>query len=88
MLNGETHFLIILYFFSTRLFTAALSDIRSPVNTCLATDDPYLLESTDKYDAVMFHWPSLCDYPYVSSRSQHQLFVMVIVHLSIEGYAL
>lgn len=26
---------------------------------------------------VMFHWPSLCDYPYVASRSEHQLFVMV-----------
>ena len=31
----------------------------------------------DEYDAIMFHWPSLCDYPYVASRSQHQLFVMV-----------
>lgn len=52
-------------------------DAKCPVNTCLATDDPYLLDSVDQYDAVMFHWPSLCDYPYVSSRSQHQLFVMV-----------
>ncbi|EFX69883.1 hypothetical protein DAPPUDRAFT_61832, partial [Daphnia pulex] len=48
-----------------------------PVTTCLATDDPYLLDSVDQYDAVMFHWPSLCDYPYVASRSEHQLFVMV-----------
>lgn len=52
-------------------------DAKCAVNTCLATDDPYLLDSVDQYDAVMFHWPSLCDYPYVSSRSEHQLFVMV-----------
>lgn len=52
-------------------------DAKCPVTTCLATDDPYLLDSVDQYDAVMFHWPSLCDYPYISSRSEHQLFVMV-----------
>ncbi|XP_057367054.1 LOW QUALITY PROTEIN: alpha-(1,3)-fucosyltransferase C-like [Daphnia carinata] len=52
-------------------------DAKCPVTTCLATDDPYLLDSVDQYDAVMFHWPSLCDYPYVASRSEHQLFVMV-----------
>lgn len=52
-------------------------DAKCPVNTCMATDDPYLLDSVDQYDAVMFHWPSLCDYPYVAARSQHQLFVMV-----------
>lgn len=55
----------------------AFIDAKCPVNTCLATDDPYLFDSPDQFDAVMFHWPSLCDFPYVSSRSQHQLFVMV-----------
>lgn len=52
-------------------------DAKCGVTTCLATDDPYLLDSVDQYDAIMFHWPSLCDFPYISSRSQHQLFVMV-----------
>ena len=52
-------------------------DAKCPITTCMTTDDPYLLSSTDQYDAVMFHWPSLCDYPYVASRSKHQLFIMV-----------
>lgn len=61
-------------------------DAKCPVTTCLATDDPYLLDSVDQYDAVMFHWPSLCDYPYVASRSEHQLFVMVSDESPQVGY--
>lgn len=30
----------------------------------------------DKYDAVLFHWPSLCDFPHINNRSEHQLFIM------------
>jgi len=52
-------------------------DAGCKVSTCMATDDPYLFSSIDQYDAVLFHWPSLCDLPYISSRSQHQQFVMV-----------
>jgi len=51
-------------------------EAKCKVDTCMVTDDPYLYGSLDKYDAILFHWPSLCDLPYTKNRSEHQLYVM------------